>query len=54
MKRRRKQPTITIRPGKLLAGHIRNRAKRLGITMSTLVANAVLSAEDEALMRWLP
>lgn len=51
MRRRRKQPTITVRPGSLIAGHIRNRAKRLDITICELVVRAVLRVTDKQLRR---
>jgi hypothetical protein len=49
---RRKQATITIRPGSLVAGHIRNRAKRLGITIREMVVRAVLRVSDDQLGRY--
>lgn len=49
-KRRHRGPTITIRPGTLLAGHIRNRAKRLGITITELVWRAALRVSDKQLV----
>lgn len=51
MSRRRKQPTITVRPGPLIANHIRNRAKRLDITICELVIRAVMRVTDENLRR---
>lgn len=47
----KRQPTITVRPGSLIAGHIRNRAKRLGITICEMVIRSVMRVTDDQLRR---
>jgi hypothetical protein len=53
-RKRRRGPSITIRPGALFASHIRNRAKRLGITITAMMTLAILNATDEQLTRVWP
>lgn len=55
MKRRKRYANrIQVSPGWLMVGHIRNRAKRLGITPAAMVACAVMHVTDEQLKTWGP
>ena len=54
MKRRKRHPRVSFTLAPVIAAHIKNRAKRLGLSREDLVTCAVMYVTDNELKAWLP